>query len=197
MQIDIKQLTNAELVNELGGSTSHKKMNWPIVKWLASEHSPIRGLVFRVKFHAIYKCASDHLARHKHGVEHFIETHRPDSLAKYGRTDEALDRGRFTRRDHTMIINAQALINMSKKRLCSAAEIYTIKAMKALKSEISKVNPEMASMMVPECIYRAGICPEGSNCCGFNQRGSFQKEFKEYIQHFKYDSSLYNVDGDI
>ena len=79
---------------------------------------------------------------------------------------------------HECQANAQALINISRKRLCSCASKETREAWQAVKDEVAKVEPELASCMVRECIYR-GFCPEMFGC-GFAETAEFQKQLEEY-----------------
>jgi hypothetical protein len=44
--------------------------------------------------------------------------------------------------------------------------------------EIAKVEPEVASACVPECVYR-GFCPE-FKCCGFVNTPAFEEAVKKY-----------------
>lgn len=44
-----------------------------------------------------------------------------------------------------------------------------------------EMEPELASCMVKECIYR-GFCPEMFGC-GFDQTEAFQKELETYRSH--------------
>ena len=67
--------------------------------------------------------------------------------------------------DHTMIVNAEALINMSKKRLCGQASKETQEVMQAIKEAVALVDPYLPKYMVRECEFRNGICPE-LKCCG-------------------------------
>lgn len=78
-----------------------------------------------------------------------------------------------------MTANAQALINISRKRLCSCASPETREAWKQVKEAITKIDPVMASKMVPECIYR-GFCPEFMNPCGYSKTEKFQNDLKIY-----------------
>lgn len=82
-----------------------------------------------------------------------------------------------------LLLNAQSLIDMSKLRLCNQASAETRKVFQAIKDEIAKVDPELASMMVRKCVYRGGLCGE-SKCCGFNFTEAFKKEMKEYASNF-------------
>ena len=47
-----------------------------------------------------------------------------------------------------------------------------------LKDEIAKVEPELASCMVRECVYR-GFCPEMYGC-GFDKTEEHKKELERY-----------------
>ena len=74
--------------------------------------------------------------------------------------------------------NAQALINMSRKRLCSQASIETREVMEAIKKEVEKKDPIMAEVMVKECVYR-GYCPEMWSC-GYDKTDKFKEEVEKY-----------------
>ena len=47
-----------------------------------------------------------------------------------------------------------------------------------LNNKINETEPELASCMVKECIYR-GFCPE-FNSCGYYITDAFKQELKEY-----------------
>ena len=47
-----------------------------------------------------------------------------------------------------------------------------------VKDEVAKTEPELASCMVRECVYR-GFCPEMFPC-GYSKTEQFKKELKEY-----------------
>jgi hypothetical protein len=100
---------------------------------------------------------SVHLVRHKVGVEHFVGTNRVD------RGGVIADRN--TPINHSMLLNAQALIAMSLKRLCGQASIDTYKVMHMIKEEIKQVDPALYPYLVRTCEYRRGYCPE-LRCCG-------------------------------
>lgn len=50
--------------------------------------------------------------------------------------------------------NAQALINMGRKRLCTQASPETRQVMQEIKEEVSKRDKFLASVIVKECLYR-------------------------------------------
>ena len=137
---------------------------YPSSEWkkkiLLAEHSPIRLLVFTIRITDLPYWVSVHLTRHKIGVEHFVSTQRTDrtGVDRDGLRQDALV-------THTMVINAQALINISRKRLCGQAAKETRDAWSMVIAEVGKCEPVLGSVCVPECCYR-GFCPELS-CCGY------------------------------
>lgn len=71
---------------------------------------------------------------------------------------------RYAPTDLSFIINAEALMNMAHKRLCSKASPETRKLMAMIKQEIEVVDPALARHLVPMCVYRGGICSEPNSC---------------------------------
>ena len=71
---------------------------------------------------------------------------------------------RYAPTDLSFIINAEALMNMAHKRLCSKASPETRKLMAMIKHEIEVVDPALARHLVPMCVYRGGICSEPKSC---------------------------------
>jgi thymidylate synthase ThyX len=80
-----------------------------------------------------------------------------------------------------MTCNAQALINISRKRLCTCASKETREVWKAVKEAIAEIDPIMAKHMVRECIYR-GFCPEMVAYCGFFRT---EKYIQDKLEYFK------------
>jgi thymidylate synthase ThyX len=75
--------------------------------------------------------------------------------------------------------NFQSFINISRKRLCGCASKETREVWNIIKDAIEKVEPELASRMVRECVYR-GFCPERKRCCGYVNTAAYQKRLEEY-----------------
>ena len=65
--------------------------------------------------------------------------------------------------DHTIRVNAQALITISRKRLCRQASKETREVWAAVIEAVRAVEPELASVCVPDCVYR-GHCNEMKPC---------------------------------
>lgn len=84
----------------------------------------------------------------------------------------------------SLCINAQSMIDMSKLRLCTGcASPGTVTVFQAIKEEIVKIDPDLASVMVRKCVYRGGICGE-PRCCGFNGTQKFREELSRYLSNF-------------
>lgn len=115
------------------------------------------------------------MVRHKIGIEHWVSTQRSD---RTGVSRDELPQGALV--NHACEADAQALINISRKRLCSCASPETREAWQLVREEVAKTEPELASCMVRECIYR-GFCPEMFSC-GYDQTEAFKKELTAYRQ---------------
>jgi hypothetical protein len=153
---------------------------------LISEHSPIRLLNIRWRWTNIKSWVATHFARHWLGWDKFISTQRSD---RTGVNRDELPQGSEVIYDGKA--NAQALINVSKVRLCNQASKETREAMEELKCSILPQEIELANVLVPSCIYRCG-CPEFKEC-GFWK--SFVKLHKnENLLDIKNRYKLYNED---
>lgn len=145
-------------------------------KMLLAEHSPIRLLEYDWVWNNIQQWITTHLVRHHEGCEKFVHSQRADRRELDCSRDE-LPQGSLN--DMGMTANAQALINISRKRLCACASKETREAWIQVKEEISKLDPILASKMVPECLYR-GFCPEFMHSCGYSKTEKFIKDLEEY-----------------
>jgi hypothetical protein len=158
MNIKVIKLTDDGLARRACKFTLHSQAETsiPMRKLYGSEHSPIRTQLFWIELVDIPTFVSVHFVRHKIGVEHYVQTNRVDRGGKVN-TD------RTAPVNHAMLVNAQALINMSRKRLCFNASEETREVMVGIKDEVSKLSPCLAEFMVVECVYR-GRCPEPRSC---------------------------------
>ena len=147
-------------------------------KMLLAEHSPIRLLEYDWTWTQIQQWITAHLVRHHEGCEKFVHTQRVDrNSALQGLDRDDLPQGLLN--DMDMSANAQALINISRKRLCSCASKETREAWQQVKEAIKEIDPIMASKMVPECLYR-GFCPEFMNPCGYSKTKKFEEDLITY-----------------
>ena len=147
-------------------------------KILLAEHSPIRLVEYEWTWKDLKQWVSVHFARHHEGCEKFVHTQREDRRKLDVPRDE-LPQGSLN--DMDMVANAQALINISRKRLCSCARPETRTAWKQVKEAIRQIDPVMADKMVPECVYR-GFCPEWMKSCGYYNSKKYKKERKTYLK---------------
>lgn len=142
-------------------------------RMLLCEHSPIRLMQLTIKFTDMPYWVSVHLVRHHIGIEHFVKTQRSDRTGIY--------RGNLPQDAwvaHTMVCSLQALINVSRKRLCMQASKETRAAWIAAVEAIREHAPIIASVLVPDCVYR-GHCYEFSPC-GFAKSELFSKQLAKY-----------------
>lgn len=153
-------------------------------KMLLAEHSPIRLLEFEWTWDNIKQWVTVHLVRHHEGCEKFVHSQRGDRRELSIPRDE-LPQGSLN--DMDMTANAQALINISRRRLCNCASKETREAWKQVQDAIREVDPVMADKMVPECVYR-GFCPEFMNPCGYANTEKYQQDLKRY-RSTDYDES--------
>ena len=147
-------------------------------KTLLAEHSPIRLLEYDFTWEDIQQWVTTHLVRHHEGCEKFVHTQRTDRNPELkGLNRDELPQGLLN--DMDMTCNAQAFINISRKRLCRCASPQTRKAWEMAIEYLKTIDSILASKCVPECIYR-GFCPEFDNCCGYVNTKEYQERLKEY-----------------
>jgi hypothetical protein len=145
-------------------------------KMLLAEHSPIRLVEFDWTWKDIMQWVTTHLVRHHEGCEKFVHSQRGDRRVLPVPRNE-LPQG--TLNDMDMTANAQAIINISRKRLCSCASKETREAWEQVVEAIREVDPVLADKCVPECLYR-GFCPEFMNPCGYSKTKKFEEDLQRY-----------------
>jgi len=162
---------------------------------LIAEHSPIKLVEYTLSFSDLRQWVGVHLLRHEH-VLPYIHTQRGDRREEIEVMTEKVmsiisedikSSPDFNKRDYMFqgsendqdfVVNAQTLINISRKRLCSAASKETREAWQAVRAAIAEQDPEMAEVMVRNCVYR-GFCPEWHEC-GYSKTAAFAKEVEHY-----------------
>lgn len=152
-------------------------------KMLLAEHSPIRLVEYDITFEDIKQWVTVHLVRHWLGFIPFVHSQREDRRKLDVPRDE-LPQGALN--DMDVSINAQAMINVSRKRLCSKASPETRDAWQKVVDAVGQIDPVMAEKCVPNCVYR-GFCPELWSC-GFVESPKF-KEMLEKYRNTNYDES--------
>ena len=109
-------------------------------------------------------------------VEHYFSTQRSDRTG--------IDRSERKQTDavlYEMVANAQAIITISRKRLCNCADKDTIKAWKMALEELKKINPVLVKACVPDCVYR-GWCYEHKSC-NYHLTDKFMKDLNDYREN--------------
>lgn len=172
----------------------------PSDKWkrtaIMAEHSPIKLVEYCISFKDLRQWVGVHLLRHEHVIPQ-IHTQRGDRrniIEEYPYIQKALDElaseirantnpRDFIRQgelnDQDFYVNAQTLINISRRRLCNKASIETIEAWKLVVQTLKEnVDPIIADFLVPNCIYR-GFCPEADSC-GYWKSNKFKKDLNNY-----------------
>lgn len=167
---DVADSANTTINKEAG--TKEPSSTWKR-RMLLCEHSPIRQLLFRIKWLELKSWISVHFVRHKIGIEHWVRTQRTD---RTGLDRDDLPQSNLV--EHEILVNAQAMINISRKRLCNQASKETKEAWQAILELIKEQQPELYRVCVPECIYR-GWCFEYKSC-GYHKTIQFQEQLKEY-----------------
>lgn len=127
-----------------------------IARLLISEHSPIRLLGVDWTWEDIPYWVSTEWSRHK--FEKFISTQRTD---RTGVDRSEKPQGAPVNFDG--YANAQSLIDAWRKRLCGCATKEARHLAIDFKRALHKVEPELANVLVPNCVYRCG-CPEFTEC---------------------------------
>ena len=166
MEVEVERKTSWADVYDLALETMGKEPLGvePTSAWkrkiLRTEHSPIRAMTFKVRLVGVPYWVSVHLVRHKFGVEHYVSTQRTD------RTGEARDKKpQDAPVNHTMWLNAEAVIAISRKRLCGKASPETRAAWQAVVDALRRIGEvELADACVPECVHQGGVCPEFTTC---------------------------------
>lgn len=156
-------------------------------KMLKCEHSPIRTLMFTIELIDIPYWVSVHFCRHKHGVEHYVQSQRNDRQSMYDRNSAPQN----APVKHTMDINAQELMFMARRRLCSKASAETKEWMEAIVEAVCQKCPEFRPHLVPNCVY-LGRCPEMYSCgmCADNRHMSineYQRKAMRTASGMNYD----------
>ena len=125
-------------------------------KILIAEHSPIRDISVKWTWHGIKNWVATHWSRHK--FEKYIKSQRSD---RTGIPRDKLPQDAPV--DFTGDANVQALIDTMRKRLCRQSSTETRQYAEDFKAALHEIEPEIADVLVPQCVYRAG-CAEMKPC---------------------------------
>lgn len=179
MEIETARVTGWDRVADAARMTVHKGClgHEPTDKFkkslVVSEHSPLRMLEFDITLRDVPYFAIMHLVRHTQGVEKFVATSREDRTGIPRNMRKQTD---FV--DARFAVNAQALINISRKRLCGCADRETRNVWREVAASVARMEPILGRALVPECVYR-GFCPE-TKSCGYCNSKEYAESISEY-----------------
>lgn len=114
-------------------------------------HSPIRAVMYRVFVHDVKTWTTVHYVRHHVGFTPWVKSQREDGKHKSIPRDKK-PQGELI--DMMFDLNANALINIGKARLCLKASNETRELMSLLKIQMFKgdeYDQELASLLQPPC----------------------------------------------
>lgn len=158
MKIVVKKITDETLMRTACSFTINSESKMSLENIYRCEHSPMRTQIFWIEMYDIPTFVSVHFVRHSSvGQLHFVKSNREDRPGYTG------DTGREHPVNHAMMLNAQHLVLLARKRLCGKSHSKTIEIMQMIKDEISKIDYQLAMRMVRECEYRGG-CHELRPC---------------------------------
>ena len=162
-EVFVEKLTDIGLLQWACSMTIDSDSNMNLERIYRNEHSPIRTQIFKVSMLGIPTFVSTHFVRHNVGIlGHFCKTQRDDRIGE----TEGTDHDRWTPTNHGILCNAQALINIARKRLCHTSHMSTMAVMYMLRDAIKEVDEDLAKRLLPECRYRGYVCHE-DRMCGF------------------------------
>ena len=210
---NVEKITDEKIMREACEATFDGKSKQSLLSMYVSEHSPVRTQQFWIQLENIPLFVSTHLLRHHVGSQPFALTHRSDrngggydlphiveelkcmiecadEETDYEEINNKLDFiaencGRMTPTNLSLYINAQSLIDMAKSRLCTMASKETRDVFDMIHDCIRDVDSDLATMLVPKCVYRGGLCGEGRNCCGLNASSNFNEKYDYYFKLFR------------
>lgn len=207
MRIEIEKITSERIMREACEMTFLGKSKMTLKKMAMCEHSPLRTQMYWIRLYDIPLFCSTQLLRHHVGSQPFQLTCRTDRKGGNNHFQERINQAmdmiadnkldlaltelawlhdnadRYTKVNLGLCLNAQALINMSKDRLCHDASAETRAIFKALKDKLMEAEPDLVPFLVPKCVYRGGICNSLSPC-GYNKSEKGKQEIENYKKLF-------------
>ena len=204
--ISVTKFTDEKLLLLANSFTTGRESHMTLETAYKNGHSTIRTQLFFVQLADIPLFVASQLVRSHVGVQFFQLSKRTDrggadfreecrelaELIANGLTNEALQLlevfpckyDRYAPTDLAFIINAEALINMAHKRLCAKASHETMQIVQGICDEAAHCDPALAPHLVPQCIFRGGICPEPRSC-RFNETPMGKQMLADYRSLFE------------
>lgn len=212
MKVTVEKYTDINALHTANSFTTGHESKMSLRKCYATMHSPCRTQRFYVYMEDIPLFCASQFVRSTQGVQWYQRSKRTDrggddfrqvctdlawtvaqstDMGLKNNLHEAADMinalpDRFDRYAPTSLMgdmNAEAIINMSKKRLCAKASKETREIWEQVIAELAKEDPDLALFCVKPCVFSGGICREHKGC-GFNRTDLFQKQLNEYKKLF-------------
>jgi hypothetical protein len=157
------------------------------LRYLVSEHSPIRVVEYLITFINVPYYVAMHLRTHQIGwtdpthEQYYIQSQRNDVREANGFKD--IPRGEKLQNHPVTFdlkVNPQALINTSRVRLCKKADVSMRELWEDTILAVSEVDKHIRDVCVPNCIYR-GFCPE-MKPCGYALTSTYTHARYNYVE---------------
>lgn len=193
MKIKVTKTTGVEKLRKANSFTSGKDSKMSLATAYRLGHSPIRTQKFEIELTDIPLFVASQLVRQTQGVQWYQRSKRTDRGGKdfyeeckgiaenvsriYQEQDEEnltfalLDISdylpanfdRHTPTDLYCELNAEALINMAHKRLCTKASKETREIVSTICELVEEQDPDLFPWLVPPCVMY-GFCREYKPC---------------------------------
>lgn len=215
MNINVKKLTDVELLREANSFTTNKESHMSLLTAYKTKHSPCRTQIFWIAMEDIPLFVASQFVRSHVGIQCFQLSKRTDrggaslveecadwveglEMVESGQNEDVMEMislvkdefktipARFDRYAPTniaMLINAEAIMNMSAKRLCAKASKETREIWQKTLGLIEEVDPDIVKFCQKPCVLQ-GYCRE-SKSCGFMASEAYLTERRLYKNLFK------------
>lgn len=212
MNIKVRKLTDADLLREANGFTTGHESHMSLAMAYRTAHSPIRTQLFWIEMRDIPLFVASQFVRSHVGVQFFQRSRRTDrggadfrnvcksiacelmeagdngdwdAIPKIADKVDALPEqfDRYAPTDLAFIINAEAIMNMSAKRLCSKASKETREIWQQTLDLIEEADPDLVKFCKRPCVL-SGVCRE-SKSCGFMASEEYIAQRRFYKALFK------------
>jgi hypothetical protein len=212
MEINVTKLTDVNLLRKAASFTTGNDCKMSLKTAYRLNHSLSRTQIFTIELKDIPLFVASQLVRSHVGVQFFQRSKRPDRGGADFRTtceyiaDRVFDYGgdddeiqflkneilelpekfdRYAPTDLFCVANADAIINMAHRRLCTMASKETREIMQGIVDAIETVDPDLADHCVPMCIYRGGAVCSEYKPCRYYETETGKRELKHYLSLFE------------
>lgn len=90
---------------------------------------------------------------------------------------------RYAPQSMALLLNAEEIINISRKRLCAKASAETREIWGEVIEKVSECDSDLAKHCVKPCVH-CGFCREAKPC-GFTNTDAYEKEREDYLKLFE------------